>query len=129
MSWPTTNKKRYKLSKRWGTWQQCPVTNFCYSKSISAAEKRYSNTEREALGILHDLKKFHHCYFPWEVSIITGYKLSCSNLQEGCSHTVAEITMHTTQNSSIQSKNNTQTWVRSVHNRLAVNKKLKEKQR
>ena len=30
------------------------------SKSITGAECRYSNIEREALGILHGLNKFHH---------------------------------------------------------------------
>ena len=30
------------------------------SKSLSSVEKRYSNTEREALGTLHRIKKFHH---------------------------------------------------------------------
>ena len=43
-------------------------------KSLSSTEKRYSNIEREALGILHVLKKFHHYCFAREVSIITDYK-------------------------------------------------------
>ena len=30
------------------------------SKSLSSAEWRYSSIEREALGILHGLQKFHH---------------------------------------------------------------------
>ena len=30
------------------------------SKSLTSAEYRYSNTEREALGILHGFEKFHH---------------------------------------------------------------------
>ena len=33
------------------------------SKSLASAEHRYSNIEREALGILHCLKKFHHYCF------------------------------------------------------------------
>ena len=32
------------------------------SKSLMDIEHRYSNIEREALGILHGLEKFHH-YF------------------------------------------------------------------
>ena len=45
------------------------------SKSLSSAEKRYSNIEKEALGILHRLNKFHHYCFVREVGIITDHKL------------------------------------------------------
>ena len=44
------------------------------SKSLTGAECRYSNINREALGILHGLKKFHHYYFAREVLIITDHK-------------------------------------------------------
>ena len=42
-------------------------------KSLSAAEKRYSYIEREALGILHGLEKFHYYYFARVASIITNH--------------------------------------------------------
>ena len=45
------------------------------SKSLSSIGKRYRSIEREALGILHGLKKVHHYYFAREVSIITDHKL------------------------------------------------------
>ena len=44
------------------------------SKSLTGAEQRYNNIEREALGILHDLKKFHHYCSAKEVSIISNHK-------------------------------------------------------
>ena len=44
------------------------------SKSLTDAEHRYSNIEREALGILHGLKKFHRCCFVREVYVITDHK-------------------------------------------------------
>ena len=44
------------------------------SKNLSSAGRRYSNIEREALGILYRLKKSHHFYFAREVSIITDHK-------------------------------------------------------
>ena len=39
----------------------CPIA--FTSKSLTDAEWRYSNTEWEALGILHGLEKFHHYCF------------------------------------------------------------------
>ena len=33
------------------------------SKSRTGVERRYSNIEREALGLLHGLEKFHHYCF------------------------------------------------------------------
>ena len=44
------------------------------SKSLTGTECRYSNVEREALGILHGLKKCHHYCFAREVHIITNHK-------------------------------------------------------
>ena len=44
------------------------------SKSLTEAEKRCSNIEREALGMLYWLEKFHHYCFVREVSIITDHK-------------------------------------------------------
>ena len=40
------------------------------SKSVSNAETHYSNIQREALGILHGLQKFHHYYFAIKVQIM-----------------------------------------------------------
>ena len=45
------------------------------SKSLSSAEERYSNIEREALSILYRLKKFHHYCCVTEVHMITDHKL------------------------------------------------------
>ena len=44
------------------------------SKALTSAEQSYSNIEREALGILHGLEKFHHYCFAREESIITDNK-------------------------------------------------------
>ena len=44
------------------------------SESLTDAEHRYSNIEREVLGILHRLKKFHHYCFKREVYAITDHK-------------------------------------------------------
>ena len=48
------------------------------SKSLTDAECRYSNIEREALGILHRHEKFHHYCFAREVYVITNHKPSVS---------------------------------------------------
>ena len=47
----------------------------CMSKSLSSTEERYSNIERETLGRLYGLEKFHHYFFARRVSIITDNKL------------------------------------------------------
>ena len=44
------------------------------SKSLTGAECRYSNIEREALGILHVLEKFHQYCFAREVLVIIDHK-------------------------------------------------------
>ena len=43
-------------------------------KMLISTETRYSNIEREALGILYSLEKFNSYCFIFEVSIITGHK-------------------------------------------------------
>ena len=45
------------------------------SKSLTGAERGYSNIKCEALGILHGLEKFHHYGFGREVLVITDHKL------------------------------------------------------
>ena len=52
------------------------------SKSLSSTERRYSSIEREALGILHGLGKFHHYCFVRQVSIITDHKLQVAISKE-----------------------------------------------
>ena len=44
-------------------------------KSLPSAERRCSNIKREALGILHGLRKIHHYCFAREVSIIPDHRL------------------------------------------------------
>ena len=44
------------------------------SKSLTSAEHRYSNIERDMLGILHGLEKNHHYCFTREIGIITDHK-------------------------------------------------------
>ena len=44
------------------------------SKSLMDTECRYSNIEREALGILHGLKKFQHYCIMRGVCVITNHE-------------------------------------------------------
>ena len=44
------------------------------SKSLTSAEHRYSNIQREALGMLHGLEKFHHYCFARDVNVIKDHK-------------------------------------------------------
>ena len=73
-SWPTTYKRRYKLSKRWCTWQQYPENNHLGKQELVSHRKRYSDTETAALGMLNGLEHFHHYCFAREVSNITKHK-------------------------------------------------------
>ena len=50
----------------------CPIV--FANKSLTGAQCRYSIIEREALGILHGLKKCHHNCFARVVLIITDHK-------------------------------------------------------
>ena len=50
----------------------CPIA--FASKSLTGTEPKYSNIDKEALGILHDLEKFHHYCFGREVIVITDHK-------------------------------------------------------
>ena len=44
------------------------------SKSLTGIRHRYSNIEREALGILHGFEKFHHYCLARKVHVITNHK-------------------------------------------------------
>ena len=50
----------------------CPIA--FASKSLTGMEIGYSNIEREALGILYNLEKFHHYCVGREVLVITDHK-------------------------------------------------------
>ena len=106
-------------------WQQYSKTQ-C-TKSLSSAEKRYSNTERETLGILYGLEKLNHYCFVWEMSIFTDHKPLVTIFREDVP-TLSKTTMNSTQNTPIQSQDHIQTWTRSIHSRLAVQTKPQGKQ-
>ena len=53
------------------------------SKCLTGTECRYSNTEREALGILQGLEKFYHYCFTRKVHIITNHILLVAIFKEG----------------------------------------------
>ena len=44
------------------------------SKTLTAAETRYANIERELLGVVGALEKFHYFTFGWPVVILTDHK-------------------------------------------------------
>ena len=44
------------------------------SKHLTSVETYYSGIERDALGILHGLEKFHHYYFVYKVNVTTDHK-------------------------------------------------------
>ena len=75
-SCPPTNPEGVQAAQEQSTSQQHMQTRpiVFASKSMSSVERRYSNIEREVLGILHGLEKFNHYCFVREVSIIPEHK-------------------------------------------------------
>ena len=71
------------------------------SKGSTSAEHRYSNIEREVLGILHGLEKFHHYCFVRDVYVITDHKPTGSHFQKGCSNPVTMNSGNTSKNSPV----------------------------
>ena len=94
------------------------------SKSLTGAEKGYSNIERETLGILYGLEKFHHYCFMRELSITTYHKLLVTIFKRRCSNFVTEATKNSAKNASIEDENHIQAWTRSIHSRLAIQTKI-----
>ena len=98
------------------------------SKSLSGAEWRYTNIERDALGILHGLKKFCHYCFAREVSIITDHKPLVVIFKEDVA-TLSQKKLNSAQNTPIKSQNHIQTWTACVHHRLALQTEPHRKQK
>ena len=57
-SWITANQRQNELSTRWSTSQQHPKTKCIHQQKPIKCGKRYSNVEKEALGMLHGLENF-----------------------------------------------------------------------
>ena len=63
--------------------RQQHVQTHCICKGeLVNAERKYNNNERETLGILPGLRKFHHYCFVRELSIITDHKLLVAILEK-----------------------------------------------
>ena len=90
------------------------------SKRLTMAGKRYSNIDREALGILYGLEMFHHYSFVREVTIITDHKPLIAIFKKDVAILSQRLQQILLKNASVQGKNHIQTWTRLVHCRLAV---------
>ena len=91
-------------------------------KSLTGAEKIFSNIERESLGILHGLKN------PLLLLCERGkynYRSQTTsfNIQKGYSYIITEASANSVKNTSIQCQNHIQAWTRPIHSRLAVQTK------
>ena len=70
-------------------------------KCLSGVETCYSNIERKALGIFHELQKFHHYCFAKEVKNQHRPKMLGHCIQERCSNTFTKIVVHIIENTPI----------------------------
>ena len=93
-------------------------TRDCMRK-FNKCRKRYSNIDRETLGILHRIEKFHHYYFAREVGIITDQKLFVVIFEKVVVTLFNWFSIHTT-STPIHSENTIWTWTKSLQSRLPV---------
>ena len=70
-----TIQEWYKLPKRQDPKQLHTQTYHVCQKKPVKVERRYRYIEREVLGILHRLQKFHHYCFVREMGTVTDHKL------------------------------------------------------
>ena len=89
------------------------------SKSPTSAKQIYSKIEREALGILHGLEKFHHYCFAREVSIITSHKCLVAILKKDVA-TMSQRIQCILSGYTNTGYDNIQVGTRAFHCRLAV---------
>ena len=61
--------------KGWGSWELTAAANSICKKNLTNAKMHYSNIERQALGILHGLERFHHYCCAHNISVITDHKV------------------------------------------------------
>ena len=92
------------------------------SKSLTVTEKRYSNIERETLGIRYGLEKFHHYCFCQGGKYKHRPQTTCHHIQETCSQIVTKTPVNPIMNTSVQGQNHIQTWPRCLLGGLVVQK-------
>ena len=90
------------------------------SKSLTTVEVLYNNTEREALGILHGLEKFHHYCFTCEVSVTTDHQLLVAICNKRFCKAVTQASKNVIINASLQHMNTVQAWATIIYCRLAI---------
>ena len=74
------------------------------NKSITNKKSHHSNIEREALGTLHGLKKFHHCCFAHKASVITDHKSLIAIFNKDVVSLIIQTPMSTSMHPSVQRK-------------------------
>ena len=106
------------LTKHDETWDNAILGLTVFSsKGLSSTERKYSNIEREALGILHGHEKYH-----------IRPQATHRDFQERCSNTITVTTVHTSKETPVQNSNTKQTQPRPLHRRVALNSELCKEQ-
>ena len=71
------------------------------SKTLTEAETRYANIERELLGVVGALEKFHYFTFGHPVVILTDHKPLIAISKKASNKRTTQITKIVTQNEQL----------------------------
>ena len=82
--------------------------------------------ETEALGIPHDIEKFHHYCFIGKASVIIDHRLLMAIFKKDAVN-LTQIAKNIAVHSSTQHKNCLQTWTTTIHRKLAIQTQPQDK--
>ena len=80
------------------------------SKTLTPAETRYANIERELLGVVGALEKFHYFTFGRQVTVLTDHKPLIVIAKESFGECSTQVTKVTLEIEQLQCKSRMDSW-------------------